>query len=345
MMRASWCRGRVTGTVVALCLGMPTAWAGCRTTMEDGNVPDEIELDLGAITVPPTLAVGRLIKAYDFPFYGTLGSTFEGRCDLPGGSQRMFYVHAKQQVPVPGMDHVYPTDVAGIGIRISGVVILTKRTFPWEGQITVRENNTGYYVTRERMRVELIRTAAAIGSGRIAPLGTFALWNLDQDPISTYLLRLYFREPSTVVNATCSVQAGSGNIAVDFGAVPSARFTGPGTRADNRDFNIQLACSGADLRRVGIRLDATADDSALPGVMKLSEAADSAKGIGIEVVRREGTAERALQFGETINLGSTVTNGSAVLTLPLRARYLQTVAGKVGAGSANGVATFTIQYN
>lgn len=32
------------------------------------------------------------------------------------------------------------------------------------------------------------------------------------------------------------------------------------------------------------------------------------------------------------------------MSLPLRARYVQTQAGTVGAGTANGQATFTIQY-
>ena len=152
---------------------------------------------------------------------------------------------------------------------------------------------------------------------------------------------------TTVVSATCQVQAGSRNIVVDFGSVPRTTFTGVGSRAVDRDFDIQLTCQGSNLAlyqsAVGIRLDAAQDSSNRTGVLALTAGANRATRIGIEVVQRDGTAERELRFGEAVNLGRTVV-GNSTLTLPLRARYIQTVAGAVGAGTAKGTATFTIEY-
>lgn len=147
------------------------------------------------------------------------------------------------------------------------------------------------------------------------------------------MLTSTFKESgTTVVSATCQVQAGSRNIVVDFGS-----------RAVDRDFDIQLTCQGSKLAlyqsAVGIRLDAAQDSSNRPGVLALTAGANRATRIGIEVVQRDGTAERELRFGEAVNLGRTVV-GNSTLTLPPRARYIQTVAGAVGAGTA----TFTIEY-
>lgn len=81
----------------------------------------------------------------------------------------------------------------------------------------------------------------------------------------------------------------------------------------------------------------------MPGVLKLSAASNSATRIGIQMVQRDGSTEREVRFGQTINVGTTAP-GTSVMALPLRARYVQTQAGTVGAGTANGQATFTIQY-
>ena len=81
----------------------------------------------------------------------------------------------------------------------------------------------------------------------------------------------------------------------------------------------------------------------MAGVLRLDAASNGATRIGIQLVRRDGATERELRFGQTINVGPT-TPGTSVMALPLRARYVQTQAGAVGAGVANGQATFTVQY-
>lgn len=134
----------------------------------------------------------------------------------------------------------------------------------------------------------------------------------------------------------------------DFGSLSRTAFTGVGSRAVNRDFDIKPTCQGSNLAEFqsesGIRLDAAADASGLPGVIPITGGAESAKGIGIELLQRDGVEERPLTLGQAVKIGKTGT-GENTLTLPLRARYIQTVAGTVGAGSAGGAATFTIEYH
>lgn len=50
-----------------------------------------------------------------------------------------------------------------------------------------------------------------------------------------------------------------------------------------------------------------------------------------------------MKFGVPI-LVDTFPQFDSAVVLALRARYVQTRAGPVGAGEANGLATFTIQY-
>jgi len=138
------------------------------------------------------------------------------------------------------------------------------------------------------------------------------------------------------------------NIAVDLGSAASSDFTGVGSRAASRDFEIRLRCEGSShdqyQGKVGIQLDGDSAGASMPGVLRLSSLPNSATRIGIQIVRREGGAERQVNFGTRMDIGTTVA-GVSQMSLPLRAYYVQTQAGVVGGGVANGKATFTIQYD
>ena len=306
-------------------------------------VAQDVQMDMGQIVILPGTPVGGVIKQLSVPINGR---DSVARCDRFGGRSVGEYVNAAQRRAVPGFANVYETGVAGVGIRLyrdSGTI----QTY-YPHSITFAGNAT-ISLTGGMFRIELIKTAAQTGSGTIAPNGRFSTYYFDGNGSSRPVLTSTFKgSGTTVVSPTCEVQAGSRNIPVDFGSVPNTAFTGVGSRAVNRDFEIRLDCQGSNLAeyqsKVGIRLDADPDSANLPGVLKLSAVANSASRIGIEVVRRDGSSEREVRFGQSITLGAT-TPGSSTLTLPLRARYVQTLAGTVGAGVANGQATFTIQYD
>lgn len=337
-------RGRnlLAGLVVlgAAVAAAPVA-ASCYIT-QSGFVPQDVQMDMGQIVILPNLAVGGVIKELIVSINQRNTVAY---CDGWGGSASGRFVNAAQQTPVPGFSNVYATGVAGVGIRVyrdSGDI----QTY-YPHTLSLR-GNTNLSLNGGRFRVELIKTAAQTGSGVIAPNGRFTTYYYDGDGVGRPVLTSTFRgSGTTVVSPTCEVQAGSRNIAVDFGSVPNTTFTGVGSKAVNRDFDIRLNCQGSNLTqyqsKIGIRLDADQDSSNMPGVLKLGAAANSASRIGIQVVQRDGSTEREVRFGQTINVGST-TSGTSTMTLPLRARYVQTQAGTVGAGVANGQATFTIQY-
>lgn len=317
------------------------AFASCYIT-QSGFVAQDVQMDMGQIVILPNLAVGGVIKE----LIVTINQRNSiARCDGWGGNASGRFVNAAQQTPVPGFSNVYATDVAGVGIRVyrdSGdIQTYYPHTLNLRGPANIS-------LSGGRFRVELIKTAAQTGSGIIAPNGRFTTYYYDGDGAGRPVLTSTFKgSGTTVVSPTCEVQAGSRNIAVDFGSVPNTTFTGVGSKAVDRDFEIRLNCQGSNVAqyqsKIGIRLDADQDSSNMPGVLKLSAASNSATRIGIQMVQRDGTTEREVRFGQTINVGTTAP-GTSVMALPLRARYVQTQAGTVGAGVANGQATFTIQY-
>ncbi|UUS15648.1 type 1 fimbrial protein [Stenotrophomonas sp. CD2] len=298
---------------------------------------------MGQIVILPSTPVGGVIKE--------ISESINQRdrvasCDYwSGGRSIGEYVNAAQKRPVPGFSDTYETDVPGVGIKLfrdSGSIQVY-----YPHQLTFGGNSTVTLIGG-RFRIQLIKTAAQTGSGVIAPNGRFTTYYFDGDGPGRPVLTSTFKgSGTTVVSPTCEVQAGSRNIAVDFGSVANTTFTGVGSKAVDRDFEIRLNCQGSNVAayqsKIGIRLDADQDSSNMPGVLKLSAASNSATRIGIQMVQRDGSTEREVRFGQTINVGTTAP-GTSVMALPLRARYVQTQAGTVGAGVANGQATFTIQY-
>lgn len=320
------------------------ASASCRIQI-DGFVAQDVAMDMGNVIILPSVPVGGVIRDRGGEITVAIDQKDNvAKCDGSGGRSIGVFSNAAQR-PVPGFPDVYETNVPGVGIKVfrdSGAI---QSYYPHS--INFAANRTISLIGGQ-FRVQLIKTAAQTGSGVIAPLGRFTTYYFDGDGSGRPLLTSTFKGTgTTVVSPTCEVQAGSRNIAVDFGSVPNTSFTGVGSRAVNRDFDIRLNCQGSNVAgfqaKIGIRLDADQDSSNMPGVTRLEVAANSANRIGIELVQREGTSERQIQFGSAIKIGTTAP-GTNTMVLPLRARYVQTESGSVGPGVARGSATFTLMY-
>jgi type 1 fimbria pilin len=317
-----------------------TAAAECRLNDPSRYVPQNVALDMGRLVIPPNLGVGAVIgeRVVQIDRRANVG-----RCDpFSGGKGYGIFARAAQQTPVAGFANVYPTDVAGVGIRIRQGSDIYPYTvgFDWLAtDVTIHQNT---------LRVELIKTAQQTGSGLISSNGTFVSFYLGGNSAALpALLASFMSTGTTVVSPTCTVNTGSRNVAVVFGDVSKGSFSGIGTHAANRDFDIQLTCQGSSQAAlqstIAVRLDAEQDGSGMPGVLKLSAGSSVAQRIGIQMVLRTGNGEGEVQFGKAVRLGATVP-GSNTMSLPLRARYVQTQPGTVIGGVANGQATFTIQY-
>ncbi len=336
---------RKNQTLVAFCTALFVQQASGACELYDADfVWQDIALDLGQVVVLPNTPVGGVIKEVIEPVNRSSG--YDLYCDDSGGSRLYRFINAAQQVAVPGFDNVYATDVEGIGVRAFRRTSIDAY-FP--GTRPINPNDIGGFsrkrITEGQFVVHLIKTSENPGSGRIVPNGRFTSYHYDGSPNIPMLTSSFVGAGATVISPSCEVEAGSRNIAVDFGDVANIDFNGVGSYVGGRDFEIRLTCQGGtiDSYKVNIRIDAEQDASNMPGVLKLNNVADSATGVGIQIVQRDGSAEKEIHFNEGINLGSAQTDSSD-LVLPLRARYVQTESGRVGAGVANGYATFTIEY-
>lgn len=317
-----------------------SASASC--SVKSGFSAQDITMDMGRVVVQPDAAIGSVIAKQTATI---TRSQDYGTCTGTGGSATGAFVRSNTKVA--GFDNVYSTNVAGIGIRLYREAGQVSTYYPhvltFGGSTTV-SLSAGYF------QVELIKTAAQTGAGAIADSGLFSTYYLDGSGITRPILTSTIKGNGiTVVSSTCQVKSASKNIVVDFGSVANTSFNGAGSRSTSKDFAIGLTCqggngAGSERGLISVRLDGTQDPSNRQGVLKIDSGSNAATGLGIELVSMLGGSEAALTLGSGVQVGSTSTNASTDLTLPLRARYIQTGSARPTAGTANGSATFTIEY-
>lgn len=324
------------------CLVSAPASGKCRLRYPYKFVTQDVALDMGKVVVAPDLPVGSVIKQLSVAIEEKHDAV---RCTLKGYGQGD-YISARQTL-VPGFANVYSTDVEGVGIRIYQSAGWLQGYYPFQTTNLPVGNND---ISEGEFVVQLIKTDDNVGSGLISTNRQFTRYYFDRDRLrgKSAITSSFRGSGTTIVSPTCKVLAGSQNIAVDFGEVPSARFSGIGSTVENRDFSIELDCRGSNLTqfqsKIGVRLEAMQDSSNRAGVLQITPGANAASGIGIELRDMRTGDEQELNFNMPLTIGtSTAANGR--MSLPLRARYVQTREGRVGAGVANGKATFTITYD
>jgi type 1 fimbria pilin len=145
---------------------------------------------------------------------------------------------------------------------------------------------------------------------------------------------------------TCSVSTPS--IQVSLGSVQLKSFSGVGSTSQVQpSFNISLSCTGGDtgvMTSVYTTLTDQTNPANQSNTLSLS-ASSTASGIGIQVLNGNTVISYGPDSAVVGNpnqwlAGST---GNGTFNIPLTARYVQT-APTVKAGTANGIATFTMSY-
>ena len=334
---------RLAGYLIAVALLSLLSMAGhAACYVSSGFPPQDVQMDWGRVLIQPDLPVGAVIQTLQRPITGKNNA---GYCNYGGFSRGEF---VRNPAAVPGFSNVYQTDVPGVGIRVYREAGNISTYYPH--QINFSGNRQlnligGYF------KVDLVKTAAVTGAGPIGPPGLFTTYYLDGSGINRPVLTSTLTgQGVTIVTSSCQVDAGSKNIAVNFGSVSNRDFSGVGSRVNPRDFEIRMRCQGGnvagmDQGLIKVRFDGTRDVSNLPGVLAIDAGPASASGIGIQLNQTLGGTEQVVTLGEGVALGRTPINDSAEFVLPMRAYYIQTQSGTVGAGTGNGRATFTIEYH
>lgn len=317
-------------TALFLLAFVPSAWATC--SMNPNWQDPHVDMNLGRVVIPNDLPVGATITTWQTRISqpGTAMS-----CDWRGGGT--VYANVVQGQPVPGYSKVYTTGVPGVGIRMSRQTANASTTMVYPATFSAQAN-TNYTLDASTFIVELIKTAPTTGSGPLVA-GQYSSYYLGSDPSHPILTTWVEGEGITIVSPSCSVDAGSKNIAVNFGNVSQSSFNGVGSTAAERDFTISLQCQQSP-GSVFVRLDATADPSGSPGVLQVTQGSQAAKGVGIQLL--DARSNQPVNYGGNISAGSSP-SGPSTLQVPFKARYYQT-GSTLSPGVADGIATFTIQY-
>ncbi|WP_186259847.1 fimbrial protein [Burkholderia gladioli] len=248
-------------------------------------------------------------------------------------TEPLAYIY-KTAIGVPN-NRIYPTFIPNIGMRLS--------TFPGTGTI---DSARGAWNESFPITIELIKTGEITAGGYLG--GAYAQYRANGID-GQLLVELRFASPVKVQPRIPTCRVATPQVTVPMGNMTTAMFTGIGSTTFVRHFEIELACSGGN---PGTSTNAwvTLTDASQPGITSttLSLTRDAgASGIGVQV-RRDDTV---LGFGpDSAAVGNTnqwrmgnIVQGQAALRVPLTARYVPTAA-KVGAGSANARATFTLSY-
>ncbi|WP_186079529.1 fimbrial protein [Burkholderia gladioli] len=240
----------------------------------------------------------------------------------------------KTGIGVPN-DRIYPTSIPNIGMRLS--------TFPGTGSIN---STLGAWDESFPITIELVKTGEITAGGYLS--GAYAQYRANTVD-GQLMVEFRFASPVKVQPRIPTCRVATPQVTVPMGTMTTAMFTGIGSTTFSRRFDLALACSGG---YPGTSTNAwvTLTDASQPGntstTLSLTQNS-SASGIGIQI-RHDDTV---LGFGpDSATVGNTnqwflgrIDQGMAEIRVPLTARYVQTGA-RVGAGSANARATFTLSY-
>lgn len=294
--------------------------------------PIVASIDMGQIPVDANLAVGGTIgsRTYTVP-----SATTQPFLTCTAGGSYSFTID--QGAAVAGLDHVYSTNIPGVGIRL-GLYQVGSTTpvyattifnfFPLLPLLTIIYGPGSYY------KVELIKTAVTIGGGDLTS-GVYAHMGGDVGG-SVFTLSLSAKG-TTIVAPSCVPD--SSNLNVPLEPVAVSAFKGSGSTAGGKNFSVPLTCqAGVNVpQSVYLTLDALPDASNQPGVLKLTQGSGAAGGVGIQLLDKSGVP---VLFQNPALVGPSI-NGK--YSVPYTARYYQTGT-KVTPGVANGTATFTVSY-
>lgn len=142
-----------------------------------------------------------------------------------------------------------------------------------------------------------------------------------------------------IIDSACQVDANSANKSVSLGKIAASSFTGVGSTATATSFQLVLAKCPLAASSATIKFDgaSVAGDNS---VLALTPGANVATGVGIQL---SDSSQNIVNLFENSAPYTLNTGTDSTTNLDFTARYIATQA-KVGAGSANAVAQFTVIY-
>lgn len=230
---------------------------------------------------------------------------------------------APSEALLPANTNLFDTGTPGVGYRV-----LQNGNYIYAYPYLDLGNKS--WKEEDAVTIELVKTGPITdGSFVQGPLSKFKAGadnNYIIDAVINLANRLTFIAPACQVSTT--------NVTVTLPTVTAQAFSGVGSVAGTKPFQIGLSCSSGAVVR--ITLDTTTPVAGQPGV--IAPSSGGASGLGVQLLDSSGTTP--VQFGVAKTIGATP---DGPLSLNYYARYYQT-GSTVSSGLLGATATFTLSY-
>ena len=311
-------------------LFMPHAKATCTSS----DLPRQI--NVAAISVSSTLPVGATIPGTEQTVH------VAGNCYNPSDyGLPIVACYYGSGLEIPGLSGVYESGVEGVGValmndkgqRITGAggMYCNSTATPLGFVSTDSSEAFNFNVT-----LELVKTSDTVKSGSLSQAQSkFGIGVYQHEGIS---------DPNTISyagnvelqNVTCSVLPK--NLTVNLGDFPVSDVVSVGMLSSPaQNFDVTVNCNSTVQPEVKVT-SANGYESAIEGVLKLTQQTGVATGVGVRMLFDDHIAT----FDTYVNTQSEAI-ANETLVIPFEVRYEQ-VSDVVTPGPANTVATITLAY-
>ena len=334
---------KVLSSVLVLisCALSSEAYAVCTVNRNFTTV--DISMAVGAVTVLPSDPVGKVLVKSTFPIPSTPSAV---SCDY-GTRGWVDAVIINNTGLAPGAGpNVYKTNISGIGIRLYREAIGGANFsgyYPYSRQL---DRNQNYNLGEGFFVVEIIKTAAATGNGKLQQ-GLYSSYNVRGSESKPLLRSSIIGDAITITSSSCEV-TGNKNKTVELPTVNKSGFTGVGSTQGEQAFDLNIKCNGgANLtvpEKIGLTFDYDAAANTTDVLANSAPQSTRAKGVGTQLVSQYQGSNNILAKNEKVALGSLAASANVEYNIPLVARYYQTETGVTG-GTVKSTATVTIEYD
>ncbi len=336
----------------------PQAYAKCINRVEGNEVPFHIA------SIP---VIGRLeFNPGDYAIGQTIGTPITGTIIKNNNNTLTTNCPPSTAVIVTGHGtpsmlngrQIFPTSINGLGVAISMIIGQNTPSIPTKLFTTnFTGNSTLYWSFNQPFILEWIKTGEITAQGVLqGPI----MYYREGNAFGENIVEIRFSNAVEIKprTPTCTVDASSSQH-VTLEKVYSTEMSGVNSASSKgKDFQIRLLCGGGD-NGTATRAFVTLTDSMQPGntgnVLTVQQnglpaGEVAARGVGIQIIRNDGS-NAVLPFSNAVDPSApstwhagTIAQGQSGLTIPLRARYVQT-GPQITAGKIYARATFTVSYH
>lgn len=308
--------------VLASMLGWSTqAYAECPTT---AGLP--ATFTYGSVAVSDSTAVGDVIPGTVQKF------TIIGKCSLSTLFNKPVVACPPSGTAVPGMTGVYPTNVAGVGMRMrdaNGKPMVGTGLCSTDSQLGTTGSDGSFNVSGT---FELVKTAAVTGGAISGATYRTGVLNSNYE-LNNGSAGMSVANNTPVRGVTCSVAAASANQTIPLATINPAMFPVAGSVAAKTPFSLGLNC------QAGVNVSVTfSSASGNSGVASVLANAGSATGIGVQLL---DASQAPITLDAALPLTSSTTGN---MSFRFFSQYYRLGVAPVVAGTVRATAIFTMSY-